>query len=169
MKEPISTLSSVFFIAVAGLIAWLGAGSAPLLIVSLIILGVASVAFHASGSARRTPAHRIDEGSIYGMAVALLYHAWWQNIWVLVGATVLLAVVMLNLNKINLFRVLPFLLAAIAAGIAVRIGIKEAGIATGAGAVAIAVRTLLNQTDFVHGLWHLLGALSIGLAWYVMQ
>ena len=169
MKNPISTLSSALFLTVAGLVAYHDAKGYSLLIAAMIALAIGSGFFHGSGDERNTPAHRMDEGSIYAVAAALLWHAWGSPWWLLPSIASGLSYILLRLREANSFDVLPASMLAIAAGIAVTVSVPGAVIASAIGAGALAVRWIEPQTDLLHGVWHLLASLAVAVAWALIH
>lgn len=168
MKEPISTITSLLFIA-AGIAVATMDSSAQILASFSVILGVASSAHHASGSEKNTPAHLLDEWAIYGILTALFYHAWFEIVWVLIGASALLALSYLKLREIDLFKAVPAAMIAVAAGVVVAAGPAKALIVTLIAVIALFVRSRLKNTDLNHGIWHALAAIDIPLTFYFLS
>ncbi len=140
--------------------------SALFLAVALEILALSSIAFHSGGEEHRTPAHRLDEGSMYGVIGVLGYHAWGSLTPILMIVGLLLVIVFLNLDKVDSMIVIPVSGLVITIGLIVTASTLWALAALGAGIIAWTLR-ILPQTDVIHGLWHTTIAGAIFLAWYV--
>ena len=167
MKEPIATVSSAAFFVPAGYIALTSCGY-ELLVFALILLGCFSGAFHSSGSARRTLAHRGDEWSVYLVGAMLSYYSWNESIAILVLLTLGLAAAFLYLQEVNSFYVVGGLATFTIAGLfdtAEPIWILMVVLAT---AVSFGLRSIDNQTDLLHGAWHIAISYTIGLTWWVL-
>ena len=166
-QQPISIYTSVAFLLAAGIV-WFISPSVPFIFTSTLV-GVASIGFHATGSVLNMFWHRLDEFSIYALLAALLYHAYDEPLWLLALSIIALLFIIPRLNMIDLFRIVPAVGLLIVIGIAVTAGLFQAGLAAVAALIAGYVRLRLPDTDWWHGVWHVLAAGTTLLAWWFTQ
>ena len=169
IHEPIASFTSLAFVAAAVLVA-LGPGpESSLLVAAFALAGASSFMFHLSGSERNTPAHRADEGSIYGLVLAITYHMWNEPAWLLVLGSIALGFVLLNLKKANLLVIAPAASVAALIGLWVNHGTDAALHALAFVAMAGVARVASEKylSDVLHGAWHVLITYAALYAWCV--
>lgn len=168
IKEPFATFSSFIF-AVFGLLIAGMSQDYELLSLSLIALGISSAYFHSIGSEKGSNAHRADEASIYAVLSALIYYASNESFSVLVLIAIMLVGLITNLEKANLFVIVPVLTAMYIFGLAFYVPIFPlAGYTIGIAGV-MAFRKFVLQTDFVHMMFHVASGSLFFIGWHLLN
>lgn len=168
IQEPWSTTSSTVFIG-SGI--WVGIEGAIVLGISLVMLGVYSALFHASGSERNTREHRADEAGIYAVSISLPQFLSGFPEWILVCVAIPAAWVFIHVDnpRINSVKILTGVVIVASIILALRISILDSLMPLGLFAIAIVLRVLGENKilpDVTHAGWHIFVNGAITLAWY---
>lgn len=167
MKQPLSTLSNIFYLVIAVVVCYIDPLN-QLLIGALVFMASASFAHHYGGAEQGTVYHKADEAGIYVLMGTMIIQSW--NIYgvMILGVFLFLSVLLMSLEQADLFRWTPALSVVLLSGLFVFYPGFWVWMTLGSALLGALFRLKLKNTDLNHAVWHVVSAASLLFAWMAM-